>query len=295
VFNIERYAVYDGPGIRTLVFLKGCPLRCLWCANPEGQNIGTELILFPEKCIGCRECIKVCPSNAIVLDGQGRIKTLREKCIACGKCTKVCYPQARKILGQKMTAREVVSEVVKDFSFFDSSGGGVTLSGGEPLMQINFATSILKGCKKKGIHTAVETAAYVPWKNIFKIIKYVDLFFVDIKHMDPERHKALTGVSNKIILKNISSIVAYGKEVIVRITIIPGINDCKENIENTAIFVAQLGIKKVELLPYHLLGVNKYKRLGRQYPLSDIQIPKVDKLENLRQIVKKEGLICEIL
>jgi pyruvate formate lyase activating enzyme len=195
VFDIQGFSIHDGPGIRTLVFLKGCHLRCPWCSNPESQRFEPELFFHPERCIGCHKCLQVCPQGAIrILDGN--LSFNRSLCQNCGKCSRVCYAEARVMKGRQMTADQVVEEVLKDDLFYLNSGGGVTLGGGEPLAQADFAAEILMKCKKKGLHTTIETAGYVPWPQIEKVLPYTDLFVYDVKHMDPGKHSNIIGVDN---------------------------------------------------------------------------------------------------
>lgn len=271
IFNIQRYSVHDGPGIRTLVFIKGCPLRCLWCCNPEGQLSRPELMYFENLCTRCGTCVKVCPYGASVFK-DGRVVVLRELCRACGECVKVCPNNARRLVGNYVTVDEVLNEVVKDMKFYVRSGGGLTVGGGEPLTQPEFVKELLRRAKEEYyIHTAIETSLYAPTEVVKEVIKYVDYVFVDIKHIDPVRHRELTGVSNELILNNIRLVVnelSDGKEVVIRIPIIPKVNDDKENLKGIAEFIKSL--KKevpVELLPYHELGKSKYTALGREYPL----------------------------
>jgi len=295
VFNIERYAVHDGPGIRTLIFLSGCPLRCLWCQNPEGFNKEPQLIFFSNKCTKCLQCISVCPNNAIyTLNNE--VKTDLNLCMNCLKCTEVCSFDARKRTSQLMTSLEVVDEVVKDLAFYRNSGGGITLTGGEPLMQPEFAAEILKICKERNISTAIETSGYAEWNKAIKVFKYTDFVYFDIKHTNPQRHKAGTGVSNKLIIENLEKLANLEKEIVIRVPIIPNFNDSTINISNTCRLINRLKtIKKIELLPYHKLGVSKYERLGRKYSLNDVDSPKDEVLIKIKSIVESFNLECNIL
>ena len=202
VFNIQRHSVHDGPGIRTIVFLKGCPLACRWCCNPESQDFARELAYNPEKCIGCGACLQVCPEKAIRREGESLV-FLRELCAACGLCAEVCYAEARVMEGWRAGAAELVEEVLKDEIFFRRSGGGLTLSGGEPLAQRDFAAAILRRAKAAGLHTAVETAGHVPWDSFLRVLPHVDLYLFDIKHADPEKHRRFIGEDNRLILENL--------------------------------------------------------------------------------------------
>jgi len=295
IFNIERYAIHDGPGIRTLVFLKGCPLRCLWCANPESQCIFPQLIYFSNKCTGCGSCILVCPNEAIKVD-KGKIIMEWDKCKNCLKCVEVCPGSAKDYRGNYVTPEEVLAEVLKDIPFYKRSNGGVTLGGGEPLMQSDFATQILRLCKENYINTAIETSGYANEKDLDKVLDYTDLVFFDIKQMDSEKHKTGTGVENEKILKNAKRVSNKGIPIIIRIPIIPGYNDSVENISNTAKFARELNsLIKVELLPYHKLGVSKYEHIGEKYLLADMVPPNSENLKRLESIVRSYGLKCNTL
>lgn len=297
ILNIERFAIHDGPGIRTVVFLKGCPLRCIWCTAPDSQNIFPEMKYFADKCLRCAKCVEVCPLKAITVSGSGEILTDIQSCDNCGKCAEVCLADARRIAGKEMTVEEVLNEVEKDVVFYWNSGGGVTLSGGEPMMQPEFSLELLKACQDKGIHTAIETCAYMKWDILDEMLKYVDFVFVDIKHMSPVEHEKLTGKTNELILENISKIAAKypDKPLIVRIPVIPGYNDSDENIASIAQFVHQLqGSPEIELLPYHKLGVTSYSTLFRDYSLSVVESPDADHMNALGELVKSYGVQVRI-
>jgi len=295
VFNIERFAVHDGPGIRTVIFLSGCPLRCLWCQNPEGFDIKPRLMFFSDKCTKCLQCISACPNNAIYLSND-EIKTDLNLCNSCLKCTEVCNYGARKKTSRLMTSLEVVDEVVKDLAFYRNSGGGITLSGGEVLMQSEFAAEILRMCKGRNIHTAIESSGYAKWGKAVKVFKYTDFVYFDIKHANDQQHIAGTGVSNKLIIENLGKLANLEKEIVIRVPIIPNFNDSKLNISNTARLITKLKtIKKIELLPYHKLGVSKYERLGGKYSLNDIDPPKEANLAKLKSSIENFNLECNIL
>lgn len=295
IFNIERYAVHDGPGIRTIVFLSGCSLRCLWCQNPEGIELKPQLAFFPDNCIGCMRCFSVCPNKAIE-QVNGEIAMNWSKCKRCLKCVEVCPNEARKSLTKVMTSKEVLEEVIKDISFYHRSNGGVTLSGGDPLMQIDFASEILRLCKERRIHTAIETSGFADWDVFLKILKYTDFIFFDIKHMDSKKHKYGTGVSNEKILENLRKVSNLGKNIIIRIPVIPNFNDSEENIKDTIKFVKNMkNIIKIELLPYHKLGVIKYERIGKTYLLKDINPPENSDLIKFKNIIETNDIKCEIL
>ena len=289
IFNIQRYSIHDGPGIRTTVFLKGCPLNCWWCQNPESQLSGQEMLFWGVRCIGCGACSTICPSNAIQIK-NGIPVTEKEKCILCGKCTEKCPALAREMIGKKLTTEEVTKEIEKDLVFYEESGGGVTFSGGEPLGQSEFLEGLLNGCREKKIHTAVDISGYISWRILKKIIPKVDLFLYDLKIMDSERHKKYTGISNEVILENLKKLSSVHHNIFVRFPVIPGINDDSQNIKEMGGFLSSLKIAQVNLLPYHYIGIDKYRRLGRTYHLTAAQPPSKEKLFEISGILKKFNL-----
>jgi len=289
IFNIQRYSIHDGPGIRTTVFLKGCPLNCWWCQNPESQLSGQEIVFWEDRCIGCGACSTICPSGAIQIK-NGIPVTEKEKCILCGKCIEKCPALAREMIGKKLTAEEIIKEVEKDLVFYEESGGGVTFSGGEPLEQPEFLESLLDGCKQKKIHTAVDTSGYISWEILSKISSKVDLFLYDLKIMDNKRHKKYTGVFNEIILENLKKLSLVHNNIFIRFPVIPGINDDYQNITEMGEFLSYLKIAQVNLLPYHRIGIDKYGRLGRAYKLATTQPPSEEKLFEVSAILKKFNL-----
>jgi len=296
VSNIQRFSLHDGPGIRTLVFMQGCPLRCWWCCNPEGQKPYPQLRLISIRCAagrGCKSpCLDACPEGAITLTKEGQLQMDWSLCKNCGKCTEVCLYGARTMLGKKMTAAEVLNEVEQDRAFYNRSGGGVTIGGGEPLAQFEFVSELLRRCREKFLHTAIETCGHVPWEHLEKVSAYLDLIYYDIKHLNPERHKDLTGVSNKLILSNARKVLSgkISSEVIARTEVIPGCNDSEAEIKDIARFVADAGGKMMELLPYHALGSAKYRELGMDYEITDIKPPTEEQMQRLRKIVESFGL-----
>jgi len=289
IFNIQRYSIHDGPGIRTTVFLKGCPLNCWWCQNPESQLNGKEMVFWEDRCIGCAACSTICPSGAIQIK-NGIPITKKEKCILCGKCIEKCPTLAREMIGKKITAEEVLKEIEKDLVFYEESGGGVTFSGGEPLKQSKFLERLLNGCRKKKIHTAVDTSGHIPWGILNKIHSKVDLFLYDLKIMDNERHKKYTGVSNELILENLKKLSSVHNNIFVRFPVIPGINDDYQNIKKMGEFLSSLKISQVNILPYHYIGIDKYRRLGRTYHLTAAQPPSKEKLSEVSAILSKFNL-----
>ena len=263
IFNIQPYSIHDGPGIRTTIFFKGCPLRCLWCQNPESQHIHPQLMYYCDLCTGCERCITACPAAAIA-QHDGKVATNRALCTSCGVCASVCSVRAREISGKTMDAIEAAEQACRDKLFFETSGGGVTLSGGEILAQPAFAVEILKRCKEKGVHTAIETTGFARWETLASVLEYTDLVLYDFKHLDSDKHKRLTGVDNHLILENARRLVhVLHRPLIGRIPLIPGLNDDDANLLATARFISQeLGRDtKVHILPYNPLGESKNSSL----------------------------------
>ena len=251
IFDIERNSYVDGPGIRTTVFFKGCNLRCAWCHNPESQSPKPQMMFYKNKCTGCGKCKEKCPNHL-------------ESCELCGKCTLYCPHDAREICGKEYTVDEVMREILKDKAFYDHSGVGVTFSGGECMLQIDFLEEILKVCKENGIHTAVDTAGHVPYEYFERILPYTNLFLYDVKCYDSEKHKKYTGVRNELILENLKKLLATGKSVWVRIPIIPTVNDTVEEMQRIKGDIFSCGKpEKIELLPYHAMGEHKFEALGK--------------------------------
>jgi pyruvate formate lyase activating enzyme len=290
VFNIERFAIRDGPGIRTTAFLKGCPLRCLWCANPESISPVPQLFYLENLCTRCYRCVEACPNKATTKTPEGAIAINRSLCKACGKCVEVCPNKARQISGNLMTVDEVLEEVKKDALFYQNSGGGVTFSGGEPTQQPEFLWHLLKRSQESGIQTALDTSGFVKPEILKRVLEHTDLVLYDIKHMDPAKHKELTGVDNRLILENAKMIAAMGKPMIIRVPLIPGHNDSKENIVALAEFMLSLGLKRVDLLPYHSLGKIKYQRLGMEYKLSDLKPFAAGEVAKIKADLESYGL-----
>lgn len=300
VFNIQRYSVNDGTGIRTLVFMKGCPLNCVWCANPEGIRFEKTLSFLTRKCIGCGKCIPACPQNAISA-ADGTIQWDKEKCVECMACVKVCYAQAREVLGTDYTVDELMAIIEKDRAFYRRTGGGLTVGGGEPLGQGAFVAELIKEAHYMNINTAIETSSCGSWEHLEKIIKNLNQMFTDIKHMDPAVHKKLTGVTNKLTLENIRKAAAViadaEKTLTIRIPVIPGMNDSEENIRKTAEFAKEIGgVDMVELLPYHSFGEPKYARTKwtGNYTLHGMEPPSDEQMKHLRDIVGETGLAVKI-
>jgi len=293
VFDIQNYAVHDGEGIRTLVFLKGCPLQCLWCQNPEGQRMEPEIGYYKARCVGCGRCIESCPQNAIVPTPEGKVRTLWERCNMCGICATVCPSKARVLIGRYMKVSQVVNQVMKDSVFYRRSGGGVTLSGGDPVAQPTFSRELLSQLKNYSIHTAIETSGYLSWEEFEKIIEVTDLVLYDFKQMDSEKHKAGTGVSNELILDNAKRISRKGKMVIARIPLIPSYNDDEQNIVNLAKFLQDI-TDRVDILPYHTLGTSKYEALGMTYQCGNISPPSPEMISKIKKWLESYNLNVNI-
>jgi pyruvate formate lyase activating enzyme len=270
IFDIRRYSLHDGPGLRTTVFFKGCPLTCRWCCNPESQACRPELTWLAARCLDCGRCRTVCPADALQTDADGGKVIDPTRCDGCGRCAEECPGEALQLVGRWMTAAAVLAEVAKDALYFEASGGGLTLSGGEPLAQPDFAAELLRRYThdEKGRHTAVETCGFVDWAVFERLAADVDLFLYDLKHMDPAEHLKLTGVDNRLILENAWRLAQAGRALAMRLPLIPGVNDSVQNLKATADFVAALpGVRRIDLLPYHRLGEPKYRRLGKAYAL----------------------------
>ena len=263
IFDISRCCINDGPGIRTTVFLKGCPLNCVWCHNPESQSYKPEILYAFDMCTRCGMCARVCPEGCHTFR---EIHTFsRKKCIGCGKCAMVCKPEALRLAGKSTTVENVIKDVLKDRVFYEESGGGMTVSGGEPLMQIDFLESLLKTAKQKGVHTCTETSGYAPKKHFERIAPYTDCFLFDWKETNSEKHKLFTGADNHTIYENLSYLNQIGAQMVLRLPLIPGYNDTEEHILGTAKVVNEnKSITSVEILPYHPLGISKTKELGRK-------------------------------
>ena len=289
VGNIQNYSIHDGPGIRSTVFLKGCPLACQWCHNPEDLGFEQQLRWQREKCIACGICVVSCPNKALRLD-TSCVSIDDILCIRCGKCAEACPTLALELLGKSMTVAEVLAQVKKDALFYESSGGGVTISGGEPLAQAEFTAALLQALKGEGIHTALDTSGQAPWADIEKCAGYADLFLYDIKHLDPARHQQLTGLDNTLILANLRRLAERGADIWLRMPILPGLNDDPQHIAAVSDLARELGIREVYLLPYHHLAMGKYEKLGLTYKLPDLAEPTEQQMEVLRQILSAKGL-----
>ena len=290
ISNIQKFSTEDGPGIRTTVFFKGCPLKCIWCHNPEGIGFYLEIMWDEDKCIRCGECIKKCTNKAIKIVNNYLI-TDKKMCSRCGRCVDICPEGARELVGKYFTLREIVNEVKKDKIFYDKSGGGVTVSGGEPSLQWGFTRDLLRECKKLGIHTALDTSGYVEWSALKKILEFTDLILYDLKLIDEIEHQKYTGAENQLILRNIKKVSKQGVPIWIRIPIIPKCTDRIENIMALKEIIKKLNnVERIDLLAYHTLGVAKYKRLGLKYLLEESEQISDKKMEEFRKILDINNL-----
>lgn len=284
VFNIQKYSMNDGEGLRTIVFLKGCPLRCSWCSNPESQRRSRQVLATATKCIQCGKCLAVCETGGIADPS---------KCLCCEKCTEACDAAAREVSGREMTVQEVLDEIEKDRAFYERSGGGVTLSGGEVLMQWRFATELAKAIKKRFLNLAIETTGYAPFEEAYSVIQFCDTVLYDLKHMDSKLHKQYTGVPNELILENARKLAGLNKHIIYRIPLIGGVNDDEKNIDIIIDFAKQTKVNEIDILPYHEFGVAKYQKLGLNYSC-DAYTPKDEDVEKIRKKIEAEEINVRI-
>lgn len=288
IFNIMRFATHDGPGIRTSVFFKGCPLSCSWCHNPESQSFLPDRLYLEERCRHCLDCAAACPQGAIS-QSDGVVRT-SDACTLCGTCAEICMAEARQIVGKRYGLDELIAEIEKDVVFFDDSGGGVTLSGGEPVAQPVFASALLEACRSRGIRTAIETCGFAQRDTFRRVAWLADLVLFDLKLVNPEKHRRYTGVSNEPILANLRDLVAHDRPAAVRIPVVPGVNDSDTDIGDFAALLRQVRPQSVELLPYHHIGAAKYRRLAIPYRMDGTPQPAAADLVRFRDELARAGL-----
>ena len=294
IFDVRRYAIHDGPGIRTTVFLKGCPLSCWWCHNPESQSPAPELVFRAGRCIACGACVEACPEHAISWKETGP-EPGPGTCARCGACAEACWAEARAIAGREATVEEVIAEVERDAAFYERSGGGVTFSGGEPLMQIEFLDALLRASRERGFHTALDTCGYAPWESIERIRPMVDLFLYDIKVVDDARHRELTGVSNERILENLRALARLGHAIRIRFPVIPGVNDDADNVKAIGALSKDLpALLGIDIIPNNRMAAEKYARLGRTYRLADAPALSAERTAEIAHALGAFGLRVSI-
>lgn len=293
IFNIQRFSIHDGPGIRTTVFFKGCPLNCRWCANPESKLPEKQIIHTPSSCIRCLSCVNVCPAHAIVLE-DGSVRLRNDRCTHCLSCVAACPTHALSAEGQEYTLDELIAEVKRDLPFMEKSGGGVTLSGGEPLLQKAFTLNFLKRLKEEHIHTVVETTAYTDTEYFKQLIPYVDLFYIDLKHPDDDLHRCMTDVSNQIILEHIRYAVLSEKDVVVRIPVIPRFNHSVGTAQRYTEVLTELGVTTVHLLPFHQMGLGKWEALGLDYLYRNDRNMRKEEVSEMKAVFERAGFQVQI-
>ena len=293
VFNIQKFSIHDGPGIRTTVFFKGCPLNCIWCHNPESQDFSKEMLHDKEKCTLCGRCVAKCSRGAISISDAGLVNDYA-RCVFCGVCTDFCTNNAREIAGEELNAAQIMKEIEKDSIFYEQSKGGVTFSGGEVMSHPEILAELARSCREKGIHVAVDTCGYAPFSSFENVMEYVDVFLYDIKLMDNDLHRKYTGKDSALILDNLMKLSDMGSNINLRLPIIGGINDDEVNIESIIEFIKDTNIREINLLPYHDIGRNKYAKLGKEYKADFMTVPTEEKMIELKERFEKSGYKVKI-
>lgn len=281
IFNIQKFSVHDGPGIRTTIFFKGCPLTCQWCHNPESQSYQKEILIDTDRCSQCGQCQGHCSQQAIQRI-NGKVLYDKSKCSYCEECMDYCYNNAREIAGRGYTVPELMLEIQQDKAFYEQSGGGVTLSGGEVMTQIDFVEELVRACKEQGISVVIDTCGYAPRENFQRIMEYVDLFLYDIKTIEPKEHRHYMGKDNVLILDNLKFLSQEGANIQLRLPLIEGINATNEHIQMIINFISDLTIPSISLLPYHHMGKDKYKKIQMEYPIENFSRPSEERLQEIQ-------------
>ncbi|MBQ1923496.1 MAG: glycyl-radical enzyme activating protein [Lachnospiraceae bacterium] len=292
VFNIQKFSIHDGPGIRTTVFLKGCPLRCRWCSNPESQLPGVQILYHSDSCLHCGKCVQICPEKAMTAGEGGRIRIDFHKCTGCLSCVKGCPGRALTGEGEYLTAEEVTAVCLQDMDFYEESGGGVTVSGGEGMASPDFTEALVLRLRKEGIHTAIETTGCVGEDVFHRLAPLFDLLLFDVKHYDPEKHREGTGVDNVLILKNLRWAKEQGLNILPRIPVIPGFNAKLSDAEGIAALLADMGLFRVQLLPFHQMGERKYEFLNRDYEMKNLKALHPEDLTDYQKVFLDHGIDC---
>jgi pyruvate formate lyase activating enzyme len=294
VTNIQGYSIHDGPGIRTVVFFKGCGLACRWCSNPECISPQPETGFIKNLCTKCGRCADICPEKALVVQDNGFPRIDHQKCTGCGRCSEVCSYKALALYGKPLSPEEIFDTVARDKMFYDASSGGVTVSGGEALLQPEIVKRLFEKCRASGIKTCIETSGFASGAALKQVLPYTDHILFDLKIMDTEKHKQYTGQPSDVILANAKTAAESGVEMLFRMPLVPGVNDDENNIKETASFLRSVKKNNIELMPYHRLGKGKYDSLGKKYPMGDLPPATTEKIDEVKKDFEKEGITCTV-